>query len=431
MSIEKLAQAKAEISKTEAYKVLTSFFDEGSFCEIDPYAKSSDSYCEAVAGFGTVAELPVYAFCQNSDINGGAMSKAQAAKIKKIYDLALKTGAPVVGFYDSLGGSLSEKSDLLASYGTVLNASANLAGVVPQISVVLGTCLGVSALTANSADFVILSEKADFSVDTKKGGNDSPLSVALKVDDTECAISAAKELVTYMPSNNLSMAPLTEEISAPADAPCRVCLTMDEGTDFKLYKGFGTNSNVGFARLKGEVVGMITTDGSVIEAEDATKIAKIVRFCDAFSIPVVSFVDAQGFDDLMSATKVASAYAEATTAKISVITGTAIGAVYIAMAGTGSGADLTFALPDTVVSPVSKTAAALVLAPEKMDVSVAEQEKVAEEFAKTELSAFKAAENGYIEDIITEEELRDKLSVAVNMLSGKRVNTLPKKHSTI
>ena len=111
MSIENMTQAKAEISNTSAYKVMTEFFDEGSFIEIDTYAKSGENYAEAVAGYGSVNGLPVYAFCQNMDIAKGAMSKAQAAKLKKLYDLALKNGAPVVGIYDSLGGKLKRATN--------------------------------------------------------------------------------------------------------------------------------------------------------------------------------------------------------------------------------------------------------------------------------------------------------------------------------
>ena len=164
MSIEKINQAKAEISATSAYKTITAFFDADSFCEIDAFAKSGEGFAEVVAGFGTVEGMPVYAFAQNSDICGGAMSKAQAAKLKKLYDLALKTGAPVVGFYDSVGGRLNQGTELLAGCGDVLNAAASLSGVVPQISVVLGTCLGTNALNAASADIVIMSKDAQLSL---------------------------------------------------------------------------------------------------------------------------------------------------------------------------------------------------------------------------------------------------------------------------
>ena len=167
MSIENVTQAKAVISATEAYKTITAFFDENSFVSVDTLAKSKDTYAEVVAGFGTVEGLPVYAFAQNSDFCGGAMSKAQAAKIKKIYDLALKTGCPVVAFYNSKGGRIDENNALLAGYGDVLNAASKLSGVVPQISVILGPCMGTGALNAVSADFVITVSYTHLTLPTK------------------------------------------------------------------------------------------------------------------------------------------------------------------------------------------------------------------------------------------------------------------------
>ena len=165
MSIEKINAAKAEIASTSAYKTVTEFFDADSFCEIDAFAKSGEGFAEVVAGFGTVEGMPVYAFAQNSDISGGALSKAQTAKLKKLYGLALKTGAPVVGFYDSIGGRLSQGAELLGGCGEVLKLASKVSGAVPQVSVILGTCLGTNALNAASADFVIMTEDSKLSLD--------------------------------------------------------------------------------------------------------------------------------------------------------------------------------------------------------------------------------------------------------------------------
>lgn len=430
MSTEKMAQAKAEISNTSAYKIISDFFDEGSFLEIDAYAKSGDNYAEAVAGYGSVNGLPCYAFCQNMDIAKGAMSKAQAAKLKKVYELALKNGAPVVGIYDSLGGKLKEGNELLTAYGTVLNAASTLSGVVPQISVVLSDCLGTSAITASSADFVIKAKDANLSINTNNDDGCN-CSVAIIADDKNEAVNKAKEILLYMPSNNLSTAPCADEVMPMADAPCVVCATMDEGTDIKLYDHLGETAKVGFARLQGEVVGVVQTKGGKLQKPDGKKITKLVSFCDAFSIPVITFLNSEGFDCLGAATSVTNAYAEATTTKITVITGKAVGPVYIAMAGTGAQTDLTIALENTIVSPLNEMAAAYLMAPEKMQVPVEKQEEAAKKFAEETLSAFKAAEDGVIENIVSEAELRSVLGQAVTMLMSKRVTNLPKKHSTI
>ena len=437
MSIEKINQAKAEIASTSAYKTITEFFDAESFCEIDAFAKSGEGFAEVVAGFGTVDGMPVYAFAQNSDICGGAMSKAQAAKLKKLYDLALKTGAPVVGFYDSIGGRLSQGTELLAGCGEVLNSAAALSGVVPQISVVLGTCLGTSALNAVSADIVIMSEKAQLSLSVTGENSSAEYNAengiaAMTAKDTQEAIAMAKELMLYLPSNNLNMAPQSFE-EAPNDdgCGCIVSRTIDGNSKVKLYNNYGKNANVRLARLGGQVVGIVATKGGMLDCKSTTKVAKFVRFCDAFSLTVISFVNCSGFESIKCAAKAVSAYAEATTVKISVVTGKAIGSAYIALAGTGANADVVYALPEAVISPVNVEAAAFIMAPEAMKVPVEQQSAAAEKFAEENLSAFNAAQNGYVDGIVEEGQLRQTLISALDMLSGKRVPTLSKKHSTI
>lgn len=436
MSIENVAQAKASIANTEAFKTLTSFFDPETFVSVDTLAKSKDTYAEVVAGFGTVEGLPVYAFAQNSDFCGGAMSKAQAAKIKKIYDLALKTGCPVVAFYNSKGGRLDEANALLAGYGDLLNAASKLSGVVPQISVILGPCMGTGALNAVSADFVIMSKDAKLSLSTtgeNASAEDNAKSgvASFVAENADEAIAKAKELVCYLPSNNLNIAPEAVAADAETEGGC-ICHRMaDEGSIFKLCPNYGSAGKTIFARVGGQVVGTVNTKGGTLTKEDCIKISKFVRFCDAFSIPVVSFVNVEGFEDIKSAVKVTSAYAEATTVKISVVTGKAYGSAYIALAGTGANADVVYALPEAVVSPVNPEAAALIMAPEVMNVSVAEQPAAAKKFAEENLSAEKAAECGYIDDVVTTQEIRQTIINALDMLMGKRVSTLAKKHSTI
>lgn len=436
MSIEKVTQAKTKIAETSAYKTLTSFFDQDSFTSIDTLAKSQDTYAEVVAGYGTVQGLPVYAFAQNKDFCGGAMSKAQAAKIKKVYDLALKTGCPVFGFYDSKGGRLNEGNALLAGYGEVLNASSQLSGVVPQVSVVLGSCLGTCALNAVSADFVIMSKKAKLSLDTLGANCGSKVNAETGVaniiaEDKMDAVEKARELACYLPSNNLNTAPQADSVEPDYEGKCICHQVADAGSILRINWDFGTNVSTNLNRVAGQVTGFVNTKSGVFTSDDCTKIAKFVRFCDAFSIPVISFVDTEGFEDIKSAAKVTSAYAEATTAKISIVTGKAVGAGYIALAGTGANADVVYALPDAIISPVNPEAAALIMAPEKMNVPVAQQKAVAEAFAKENLSAVNAAENCFVDDVVELASLRYAVVNALEMLSGKRVSTLAKKHSTI
>lgn len=436
MGFSNISQLKEELNKTSGVEILNKFFDDGSFCETDALIKSEGSFAEAVTGYGTVMGIPVYAFAQNCDVASGAMSKSQAKKISRLYDLAKMTGAPVVGFYDSIGGRLEQKNDLLAAYGEILSKASSISGVVPQISVVLGTCLGTSALTACSADFVIMNKDAELSINV--AGDDSTAQINaskgianIVCDDKDQSIAKAQELITYFPSNNLDVAPVDDAVDAKADPQCTVCAVADADSLCFVNEDFSDNAVTAFGRLAGEVVAFVSTNGDEIDCKAANKIAKMVRFCDAFSIPVVTVVDAKGFTSIKSAAKVTSAYAEATTAKIAVIKGTAVGAVYIALAGEAANADMRFALDGAVISPVNPKALAFIMEPDKMNVPVKEQDKVAFDFAQAEFSAVNAAQCGYVDDVVAESELRDRIARALAMLSSKRVETLAKKHNTI
>lgn len=433
---EEIGAAKEAIASTAAFARLNRFFDEGSFCEIDAFVKSGDGLAEVVAGFGSVDGLPVYAFAQNSDVSGGAMSKAQAAKLKKLYKLALKTGAPVVGFYDSVGGRLTQGTELLAGCGEVLNLMAKLSGAVPLISVVTGVCLGTNALAAASADFVLMTEDAQLSLDVTGQHADAKENAAngtasLLVKDEAEAVAKARELVCYLPANNLTAAPESFAEEPTADHNCIVSKTVDGGSKFKIADAFGKAARIRLARMGGSVVGVVRTVGAPLDADSTEKIARFVRFCDAFSLPVLTFADCGGFEDIASAKKLTSAYAEATTVKISVVVGKAIGAAYVALAGTGANADMVYAFPDAVISPVNVEAAAFLMAPDRMHVPFAEQKAVAEQFAKEHLSAYNAAQNGYVDGVVEETALRGALLSALDMLAGKRVPTVAKKHSTV
>lgn len=436
MSFSNVLEAKEELNKTAGIEILNKFFDDGSFCETDALLSSEGNFAEAVTGYGTVMGVPVYAFAQNSDASSGAMSKAQAKKIARLYDLATKTGAPVVGFYDSCGGRLEQKNDLLAAYGEILGKASAVSGVVPQVAVVLGTCLGTSALIAASSDFIIMSNDAELSInvagDDATAQHNAEHGIAnIICDDKDEAIAKAQDLITYFPSNNLDVAPTDDAVAPTDNAECLVCSVADDQSLCIVNEQFGDNAKTAFGRVNGEVVGFVETCGEVVDCKAGQKISKFVRFCDAFSIPVVTFVDAQGFSSIKSAAKVTSAYAEATTAKIAVISGTAVGSTYIALAGESAGADIRLALDGAVISPVNPKALAFIMDADAMKVPVAEQDKVADEFAQRELTALNAAQCGYVDDVISESQLRVKIAQALDMLSSKRVETLPKKHSTI
>lgn len=444
-SAERLQAFREAAAKTKGFQCITALFDEGTFNEVDGFAKSGDGSAEVVAGYGEVDGCPAYAFVQNSDVDGGAMSKAQAAKIKKIYDLAVKTGSPVVGIYDSIGGRLNQGADMLAAYGEILLGNNNLSGVVPQISLVLGPCLGTSAMIAASADIVVMTKTAQLTIDTT--GKDGTVEDAAKLgichvvakDDQE-AMMQVRKLLAVLPSNNLAGAPVFESsdpsdtaIAAGADAKKIVEAISDKGSFMELNGAFGTSAVTGLTQIGGSTVGVTALNG-VLDVDSCSKAARFVRFCDAFSIPVVTLVDAKEFTSVREASKLSNAYSEATTAKITVITGEAYGPVYVAIAGRGANADYTMAWANAVVCPLAPQTAAMFLWSDRLKKSGNTKEarnKLIEEYKATEATPFAAAAEGFIEDIIDPTETRVKVIANLEMLEGKRVSRLPKKHSNI
>jgi acetyl-CoA carboxylase carboxyltransferase component len=442
-----LLQKTRELKKNNTgCKRIAALFDVGSFNEIDCFAKSGENFTEAVAGYGTIEGCPAYVFAQNSDIDGGAMSKAQAAKIKKVYALAAKTGAPIIGIYDSIGGRLKEGSDLLTAYGEILLNSNNLSGVVPQISLILGPCMGTSAMIAAGADIIVMSDKAELTIATngEDGSADEAAKLGLchlRAGDEENAIASVRQLITILPPNNLSGAsmlniqsvtravPLTEQ-SSLEDIIAAVC---DENSFMELSGKFGLPTVTGLAEVGCSTSGIIALNGEM-DADSCVKAARFVRFCDAFSLPIVTFVNAEKFSSLREASKLSSCYSEATTAKITVITGSAYGPVYIATAGRGANADYTIAWPNAVISQLCPETAAVFLWNERLSGSenpVEDRKKLIEEYKVTQAAPFEAAANGLIDDIIPAEETRIKIIASLEMLSGKRTTGLPKKHSNI
>lgn len=446
MSIESklafLQETKAANAQTKAYQRLQLLFDEGTFVEIDSFTKSGDGRAEAAAGFGSVDGCPVYAFAQNSDVEGGAMSKAQAAKICKVYELAEKTGAPVVGIYDSIGARLNESCEMLAAYGDVMLKANNLSGVVPQIAVIAGPCLGASSMIAAAADVVIMSEEGQFALQTNGEGGDLKEAsesglVHLTAKDDKEAVAKARELITLLPSNNLSGAPITDFADSAAETDGEsgasiIVAVMDQDSFIEFQAGFGAGFIAGLAKLGGNTVGVVASEEKTADGKACEKAARLVRFCDAFAIPVITFVNAESFCCIKAACKLTNAYAEATTAKISVITGEAYGAVYMALAGAAAGVDVAYAWPTASISALNPTTAAVMLWSDKLKGSsnpTADRAKLIAEYKDQEACPFKAAGDGFVQDVIEPSETRLKLYAALDMLAGKRVTRLPKKHA--
>lgn len=436
-----------------ARKRIVSLFDEGSFVELDAFAQGG-----VITGYGCVDGNPVFSFAQDVQDNCGAVGKIQGKKLAKLYDLALKAGGPIVGIYDSLGGDLSSANDTLAAYGEMLAASNNLSGVVPQISLILGVCAGTSAMMACGADFVIMSKDARFFMTSpftaKANGERQEVgtpSAAIKAgvahilkDSEDDAIDSTRLLISMLPINNISDIPAFEfsEPSLPINKSSAQELLesiVDNGSLLNLQSGFGSASSTALATLSGTTVACVATAGNALDKDDCSKIARFVNVCDAFRIPIVTFINTPGFkqsaaDEIAGGfrdmAKLAHVYAESTTPKVCVVTGEAIGSVYIALAGKGSNADLVIAWPDAVIAPVSPDAAVAFLHNDEI-TSDNTRENVVAEYKRTQGSALNAAYQGYIEQIIEPADTRKTLISSFDILSGKRVSRLPKKHSNL
>lgn len=454
-------QGKIDMSST-ARKRLASLFDADSFVELDAFLMSEDNESSVVAGYGLVEGAVVYAYSQDVSSKGGAINKAHAKKIKKVYELAAKTGCPIVSIYDSNGVALDGGNKVLSAYSKMLMWSNNISGVVPQISVVLGTCAGISAVMASSADVLVMSEKAELFMtapfiakangdETENAGsaeNAAKAGVAnIVCADDEACLAETRKLLTMLPANNLSALPLfdyAENASAIDVDGCPkdiVKAIADVDSTIELNAEYGKGIYTFLGTLNGATTAFVTTSTkNLLDGDACEKASRFVKLCDAYSIPVVTFVNTKGFElnsniaVVKDAAKMASAYAEATTAKISVITGEAYGPAYIALASKNANADVTIAWPTAVISGLAPETAIEFMWADRFhgtkDVKATRAELL-DEYIDTVASPFEAAKGGYVEAVIAPDKTRATLINMLDMLASKRETKLPKKHTTI
>ncbi|HIZ19835.1 MAG TPA: carboxyl transferase [Firmicutes bacterium] len=429
--LQKLADAVSALEGSKARARLLQLFDEGTFVEIDRLARDGDKPAEVAAGYGLVDGSPVYAFAQDRDVCCGAIGRAQGAKIRKVYDLAAQNGAPLVGIFDSDGAKLGEGIDAMDAIADILLACNNLSGVVPQIAVVAGACVGSSAIIASAADIVVAAKDADFYLNP----GDENAVPSLVAEDAGEAIEKAKELLRLLPANNLAV-PVAYEFDSVAMGECEdIHGVIDAVADTDTVVRLGDGAcETALARVGGAVCGLVTLAEDKLSCCSCGRVARFVRLCDSFSLPVVTFVDAAGFVCLKGAAKVSQAYAEATTAKITVLVGKAYGPVYIAVAGKSAGADAVLGWPTASVLPLAPEAAIHIFWKDRlaaMENPTEDRKKLAAEYAQTEGSVLNAAAAGTVTDVIAPADTKGKLIAMLELLSSKRVTRLPKKHANI
>lgn len=451
-----------------ARKRILELLDEDTFVELDAFASASGEGAGVVTGYGLIEGGGVYVFSQDVAINSGAVDRVHARKIKKVYEMASMTGLPVIGIYDSNGAKLDDVPEALNSYGQMLSASNKISGVVPQVSLILGTCAGTAAIVACGADIIVMNENAELFLNAPKviensgqarDGAGSALNAAKSgvahiIAESEAeAIARTRDVVSFLPQNNLSTVPEIEyddpeDVAKDLEEFCNsienvdfkniLPLIMDKDNTIYLSEHYGENVTIALSSIYGTTVLAVGAD-STLGLEECNKIAYFVNIADSFSIPVLTFINTDGFSNtikdelagsIRQASKLAHVYANSTTQKISIITGKSYGSAYIALAGKGSGADIVYAWPSAIISALYPTTAVAFLAGDRI-TSEMSREEAEEDYKVTDASPFVYASRGYVDNVISPVDTRHAIGDALDMLTGKRVNELSRKHINI
>jgi len=441
--------------------------DGGSFVE------QSMLFADAgvVTGSGTVDGRPVYVIAQDFAVMDGAVGEKQGRKIVKVLELARKTGTPVVALCDSNGARVGEGAAALEAYADIFAHMARLSGVVPMITLVVGPCVGAAAMMAQLSDIVLVAKPAGALLVAGPQVLASTMGKDLKAEDLgggktaveygaahfaceteEEAIATAKTLLAMLPANNLEDAPfapeedmnrLVEGLSAGADGREVIAALADTGSVVELGKGY-TGAVTALGRMAGRTVAFAYTGKGDTCDKRMNKITRFVRFADCYNIPVISLIDSTGFelfdtiDRQMSVMKAASAlvyaYSEATTVKVSLVIGNAVGAMYVAMGGSAN-ADATYAWPGAVISPMTGEAAIQVMWKDEIKASkgdaVAARAELAARYEAEVADGVCAASAGLVDDVIDPADSRKMIIAALELLSSKRDSNPPKKHGNM
>ena len=492
---EKRIQQQHAKGKLTARERVNLLLDEGTFQELDPFVthRATDfglaelQYLgdAVVTGYGKVGGRLVYVFSQDFTVIGGTLSEVAASKICKVMDLALKTGSPIVGLEDSGGARIQEGVLSLAGYGDIFLRNTLCSGVIPQISVITGPCAGGAVYSPAITDFIFMvrdtSQMYITGPDVIKavtgeevtheqlGGATSHAAKSgvahfVAENDQEC-LEQVRLLLSYLPQSNTEDPPRLE----PGDDPMRqdeellgiapddpakaynmkdvIARVVDNGEFMEVHKRFAPNIIVGFARLDGRAAGIVAQQpahaAGVIDINASVKGARFVRFCDAFNIPLVTFVDVPGFMPgveqehggiIKHGAKLIYAYAEATVPKVSVITRKAYGGAYVVMSSKHLRGDINYAWPTAEIAVMGPDGAVNIVFRDAIAKSEnpddTRRQLVADYRAKF-ASPYVAAARGYIDDVIDPRQTRPKLISALEMLQDKVDTNPPRKHGNI
>ncbi len=491
----KRMERQHQLGKWTARERIAALFDPGTFVELDLFTthrstlfgmdKADAPADGVVTGYGAVDGRLMYAFAQDFTVLGGSLGEMHAGKIHKVQDLALKSGAPIIGIADSGGARIQEGIDALNGYGEIFRRNTLASGVVPQISVIVGPAAGGAVYSPAITDFVLMAEgigqmyitgpQVIESVTGEKvtheelGGahthahrsGNAHLTFATEAE----LFLGLRRLLRYIPSNNTAQPPQMEPQEPPSGSAERlrgivpadankpydvrdVIHSMVDGGDFlELQPEFARNLVIGFGRVEGHPVAMIGNQPKVLagclDIDASDKLARFVRFADAFSIPLVTFVDTPGYlpgtkqeygGIIRHGAKVLYAYSEATVPKVSIILRKAYGGAYLAMCSRSLGADAVLAFPTAEVAVMGPDGAANIIFRGEIDSAkdaVAERKRLVETYRAEFASPYIAAAHGYVDQVIDPAELRPAVARALWAMRHKREERPPKKHGNI
>jgi acetyl-CoA carboxylase carboxyltransferase component len=468
--------------------------DDGSFNELDLLARhrahasglEERPYTDGViTGWGTVDGRKVFVFSQDFTVFGGALGEVFAEKIHKLMDLALKVGAPVIGLNDGAGARIQEGVVSLASYGGIFYRNVLSSGVVPQISVILGPCAGGAVYSPAMTDFIFMVRESshmfitgpdvvktvtgeDVTLEELGGAmshaSKSGVATFVAPDEKSC-LDEVRYLLSFLPQNNMEEPPVVDA----GDDPNRLCpelrdllpdspnlpydmhkviqAVVDDGEFMEYFPHWARSILCGFARINGQTVGIVGNQpmvlAGVLDIESAEKAARFVRTCDAFNIPLVTFVDVPGFlpgvdqeygGIIRHGAKLLYAYCEATVPRIQIITRKAYGGAYVVMNSKSIGADLAFAWPSAELAVMGPQGAVEIVYRRELQQAadpVARRAELVAEYTERYANPYAAAERGYVDDVIDPAETRQKIVAGLELLRTKREELPRRKHGNM
>lgn len=491
----KRAAKQHEKGKLSARERLDLLLDPQSFVEFDAFVKHRcDNFGMdkveipadgVVTGYGTIEGRPAFVFSQDFTVTGGSLGEAHALKIVKMQDMALKMGVPVIGINDSGGARIQEGVDSLRGYGMIFFRNTRASGVIPQISVILGPCAGGAVYSPAITDFVFMVDKVSNMYITgpqvikavmgeevgleELGGAQAHNAVSgnghfIYASEQDC-FAGVRHLISLLPSNNLEDPPAAKAGDDPAriDMELRsivpvnpkmpynvkdiISRVLDNGDFLEVHALYAPNIVVGLGRIAGQTVGVVANQPQVLagclDINSSDKAARFIRFCDAFNIPLVTFVDCPGYlpgkqqehgGIIRHGAKILYAYSEATVPKITVTLRKSYGGAHIAMCNKDLGSDLMLAWPQSEIAVMGASGAVNVIFRKQIDAAEDKEQKrleLIDEYETMFSNPYEAAKRGYVDAVIAPEETRARVASALAVLKTKREQSPAKKHGNI